>query len=131
MGQQERAREERKGGKKTYVGSKRGGTVGGGEQYVITLRLWAHLMALTSTMADRGGAVRIGYTRDGGALALGLYADDETGTEYIRPSEVGELAVDEVASGWLGNSLESYQSMRNYLIRVMEAGHMALQKGAE
>lgn len=120
MGQQERAREERRSAKKTHVGSKRGGGYEGGQQYAITGRQWAHLMALVSVMADRGGAVRIGYTRDGGALALGLYADDETGTEYIRPSEDGEVAIDEVAAGWLGNSYTTYTEWRDAALRLMD-----------
>lgn len=34
------------------------------------------------------GALRFGYTSDGGAYALGIYGDgDKPYTEYIRPSE--------------------------------------------
>jgi len=34
-----------------------------------------------------GGAVRFGYTRDGGAYAIGIMGDGEPYTEYIRPTE--------------------------------------------
>ena len=34
-----------------------------------------------------GGAVRFGYTRDGGAYAIGIMGDGEPYTEYVRPSE--------------------------------------------
>lgn len=40
-----------------------------------------------ATLAREGGAVRFGYTRDGGAYAVGLYYGTERVTEYIRPSE--------------------------------------------
>lgn len=45
------------------------------------------LVRLVVTAADRGGAVRFGYTRDGGAYALGLYFGTETATKYCRPQE--------------------------------------------
>jgi len=35
-----------------------------------------------------GGALRFGYTADGGAFALGIYGDGpEAYTEYLRPNE--------------------------------------------
>lgn len=34
-----------------------------------------------------GGALRLGYTRDGGAYAIGIYLDGESETEYVRPDE--------------------------------------------
>ena len=32
-------------------------------------------------------AIRLGYTRDGGAYAIGVYAGDQYFTDYIRPHE--------------------------------------------
>lgn len=43
-----------------------------------------HTIALLATL---GGALRIGATRDGGALAVGYYLDGDTWTEYVRPQE--------------------------------------------
>lgn len=38
--------------------------------------------------ANAGGALRFGYSSDGGAFALGIYGDgDKPYTEFIRPSE--------------------------------------------
>lgn len=37
--------------------------------------------------AANGGALRLGYTRDGGAYAIGIYMDGESETEYVRPDE--------------------------------------------
>jgi len=40
-----------------------------------------------STAALTGGALRFGYSRDGGAYAIGIYGDGEPYTEFVRPSE--------------------------------------------
>lgn len=42
---------------------------------------------LISVVTSRGGALRFGYTRDGGAYALGLYYGSESQTEYCRPAD--------------------------------------------
>lgn len=38
-------------------------------------------------VARMGGALRLGYTRDGGAYAIGIYGDGEPFTEYVPPSD--------------------------------------------
>lgn len=38
-------------------------------------------------VARMGGALRLGYTRDGGAYAVGVYGDGEPFTEYVPPSD--------------------------------------------
>lgn len=43
-----------------------------------------HAVAWTAAC---GGALRLGYTRDGGAYAIGVYLDGNAETEYVRPSE--------------------------------------------
>lgn len=50
-----------------------------------------------------GGAVRLGYSRDGGAFAIGIYGDGEPYTEYLPPD--GDL--DE----WLRSVIDLYQSI--------------------
>ena len=45
------------------------------------------LLYAIAAIAARGGALRLGYTRDGGAYAIGIYGDGEPYTEYVRPSE--------------------------------------------
>jgi len=40
-----------------------------------------------SAAAGVSGALRFGYSRDGGAYAIGVYGDGEPYTEYFRPSE--------------------------------------------
>lgn len=36
-------------------------------------------------VAAMGGALRLGYTRDGGAYAIGIYGDGDPFTEYVPP----------------------------------------------
>lgn len=43
--------------------------------------------AAINAVASRGGAVRFGFTRDGGAYAIGVYMDGDSFTDYVKPSE--------------------------------------------
>lgn len=54
--------------------------------------------------ASKGGALRFGYTRDGGAYAVGVYAGGEYFTDYIRPGE----DIDSYLEG-IAESFEEYQ----------------------
>jgi len=56
------------------------------------------LLALGAAMV--GAAVRIGLTRDGGAIALGMYHGGDYGTEYIRPGDDLEAEVHSIAQAW-------------------------------
>lgn len=48
----------------------------------------AEMLQYTITaVAQKGGALRLGYTRDGGAYAIGIYGDGEPYTEYVSPQE--------------------------------------------
>jgi len=48
----------------------------------------AELLRLAvALVAEAGGALRLGYTSDGGAYAIGVYGDGEPYTEYVRPGE--------------------------------------------
>lgn len=38
-------------------------------------------------VTHREGAIRFGYTSDGGAYSIGLYGDGEPYTDYVRPTE--------------------------------------------
>lgn len=40
-----------------------------------------------AAISYNGGAVRFGYTRDGGAYAIGIYLGNDHFTEYVRPGE--------------------------------------------
>lgn len=45
------------------------------------------LVGAIACAAHRGGALRFGYTRDGGAYAVGVYYGDDHFTDYVRPGE--------------------------------------------
>ena len=45
------------------------------------------LIRAVEAAAIVGGALRFGYSRDGGAYAIGIYGDGEPYTEFIRPAE--------------------------------------------
>lgn len=50
------------------------------------------LAELIAFVTERGGAIRFGCTRDGGAGAVGVYYGDSRGTVYIRPGEDVDMA---------------------------------------
>lgn len=58
------------------------------------------LLGLIIGTALVGGAVRVGLTRDGGALAVGMYLGEDRETEYITPNEDLGEAVREIALAW-------------------------------
>lgn len=66
---------------------------------------WLTIVAFMAEMAANQGAVRFGFTRDGGALALGCYMGDDYDTEYIRPNQDIEAAIFDIADVWLPDGL--------------------------
>lgn len=45
-----------------------------------------------------GGAIRLGYTRDGGAFAIGVYGvENEPFTDYLKPSDDVAAYLDELS----------------------------------
>lgn len=54
-----------------------------------------------------GGAIRFGYTIDGGAYALGIYGDGASPyTEYVRPSEDIERVLSELGAAFDGEEAD-------------------------
>jgi hypothetical protein len=45
------------------------------------------LRNVIATVAAAGGAIRFGYTRDGGAFAVGIYENGNMKTEYLPPDD--------------------------------------------
>lgn len=41
------------------------------------------LASVVATVTAHGGAIRFGYSRDGGAYSVGIYGDGEPFTEYL------------------------------------------------
>lgn len=67
-----------------------------------------------SAVTLRGGALRFGYTRDGGAYALGIYGLGEPYTEYIRPSEDVE--------GFLQEVMAAFRDQVQPVVAAVDAG---------
>lgn len=53
--------------------------------------------------ASVGGALRFGYSRDGGAFAVGVYGDGQPYTEFCKP--------DEDMDGFLQDVIELFESI--------------------
>ena len=45
------------------------------------------IQRVVSAFSAAGGAVRFGYSRDGGAYSLGVYLEDDHETLYFKPYE--------------------------------------------
>lgn len=45
-------------------------------------------------VTQHGYAIRFGYTKDGGAFAIGILGDGEPFTEFVRPTEDIDLFLD-------------------------------------
>lgn len=84
-------------------------------EYIFDAETLVELGALAICMVAEGGAVRMGRTRDGGALSIGLYKGDETLTEYVRPNEDLHTALVEIADAWLDKGAESFIATVNAL----------------
>lgn len=108
MGQEERARENRKQNKRDAAKESRGRRASSAVTIDLRKVNWVELAALLCVFAEAGGAVRVGYTRDGGALALGVYLGDDYATEYIRPHEDLSAALLEIAEAWLPEEGATY-----------------------
>lgn len=63
------------------------------------------LQRAISTAAIGGGALRFGYSRDGGAYAIGIYGDGEPYTEFVQPNED--------IDGILAKIIELYESIND------------------
>lgn len=60
----------------------------------------ALLMTAIGVVALRGGALRLGYTRDGGAYSIGVYGDGEPYTDYVRPNEDIDAYFERIIEAW-------------------------------
>lgn len=101
MAQAERQREERARGGRNGDRRGKGKRAAAAAEYEFTPYTCMCINALSVAFAIAGGALRVGLTRDKGALALGCYYGDDYATEYVRPSEDILHAVTEIAAAWL------------------------------
>jgi len=71
---------------------------------------WVAIVALSEALFNIGGAVRVGKTRDGGSIALGIYVGEDYATEYIRPSEDFYTAIEEIVEAWIPDGLVPFRT---------------------
>lgn len=62
------------------------------------------LQAAVVAAGNIGGALRFGYTSDGGAYSIGIYGDGDPYTHYVRP--------DEDIDGTLRDLAEYFEALR-------------------
>lgn len=55
------------------------------------------IIRIISALTNAGGAVRFGYSRDGGAYSLGIYLGDDSETLYFKPYEDVGAKLEELA----------------------------------
>jgi hypothetical protein len=79
---------------------KRPGQRGPAAIYGIEAIDWAEVGVTLCMVARRGGALRIGLTRDGGALSIGVYGIGEPYTLYVRPSDSVKDILTELEEGF-------------------------------
>jgi len=53
-----------------------------------------------AVVGKRGGALRLGYTRDGGSYAIGILGDGDPYTEYVRPTDDLSSYLEGLISDW-------------------------------
>jgi hypothetical protein len=115
MGQQERATEEKRANKRERSKQQRGRRATASTSCDLRGVDWRVVAAAIVSFAEAGGALRIGLTRDGGAIAIGCYLGDDYATEYIRPSENFTDAVQEIAEAWLPeNGVTYFQALNEF-----------------
>ena len=54
------------------------------------------LMGAIASAANTGGALRFGYTRDGGAYSIGIYGDGEPYTVYVSPRDDVDIILEDI-----------------------------------
>lgn len=59
------------------------------------------LQQVIATITATGGAVRFGYTRDGGAYSVGIYGDGKPFTEFCP--------ADADVEGWIKGIIDDYR----------------------
>ncbi len=62
--------------------------------------------------ASKSGALRFGYTRDGGAYAIGVYAGSDYFTDYVRPDEDIEVYLQELTASFRDFTPNTRDTMR-------------------
>lgn len=111
MGAMQDAKQEAKDTRRAKAKAQRGRRRSAGESADYQSVDWRPIVALVACLSRHGGAVRLGYTRDGGAYALGVYMGDDYATEYIKPDEDWAEALAEIATLWSPDGGDEFADM--------------------
>lgn len=66
------------------------------------------VLGIVETLCQMGAAVRFGKSRDGGALAVGIYGDEDTPyTDFLRPGDSLVDYLDSVRESMLDSRMEA------------------------
>lgn len=109
MGVNDRAQDEKE-NKRAKSKAARGRRASAAGDYGWERWNWPAAIALTEVICAAAGAVRFGFTRDGGAAAIGVYVGNDYATEYVRPGEDFATACEEIADAWLGKGKHNWRS---------------------
>ena len=74
------------------------------------------VMQAIELAARTGGAIRFGYSRDGGAYALGIYGDGKPYTVFVTPAEDIDATLDDV--------IELFETISDD-VKIGSNGHVA------
>lgn len=58
------------------------------------------LLTAVKSVTAHGYAIRFGYTKDGGAFAIGILGDGEPFTEFVRPTEDIDLYLEGIIADY-------------------------------
>lgn len=58
------------------------------------------MCGLVAVFTAHGGVISFGYTRDGGAYRIGYFADGQSDTVYIRPTEDIDAELEAEIESW-------------------------------
>lgn len=80
-------------------------TAGGRADYATATPGWLQATIVAVTAA--GGAIRFGYSRDGGVYAIGIYLGGEQEKYYIKQSEGLDVFLEEIYNDFSGEAAGS------------------------
>lgn len=73
---------------------------------------WEEYSECLKAVLAAGGALRLGMTRDLGALSVGVYGDGDPYTEYLRPGDTGASFFAEMRVAFEGMADEAARKRR-------------------
>lgn len=90
------------------------------------------ILTTIAIITRAGGAIRFGYTADGGAYAIGVYGDGEKPyTEYVRPSEDLEAVLADLRAAFDDDETTTIESERTAGLKSAPTAAQKLTRALE